>query len=303
MRITSDGTSTGNSYFPYTDGLMYWNEGMGATAPVMIAGVLDLNSDGLMNVYTDPSGALLGIGTFAKGLTSFPNAGIDASGKIYLTYSSVYEGINDNGEGVDFTSGSPVLIPISGAGKSFRHQYVMRSDDGGANWCAPIDVTDPDKVSGLYDYHEGVYGAMARDVDTNVHLIVQDDQSPGHGVSTTTTPDTQGPAASIIYYKIPVADLACGAGVNENNGTVSDMNLYPNPTENTSVNLVLNSSKISKTTVKIYNVVGQEIAHFDNNLNVGINKFNINIADYNSGVYFVSAIVDGKNFTQKLIIK
>jgi hypothetical protein len=306
MKITSDGTTAGSSYFPYTDGLMYWNQTMGASAPVMIAAVLDLNSDGVMNIYTDPSGATLGIGTFAKGLTSFPSAGIDASGKLFVTYSSVYEGVNQQGEGVSYDGsvgpvGSPTLIPISMAGKSFRHQYVMRSDDNGATWCTPMDITSPDHYTN--DYHEGVYGAMTRDVDANVHLIVQDDTSPGHGVSTATTPDMQTSTANIIYYKIPVVDLACGSGVHENSGIVTDMNIYPNPSENTSVNLILNSNKAAKTVVKIYNVVGQEVAHFDNNLSIGINTFNINVSNYKAGVYFVSAIADGKNFTQKLIIK
>ncbi|MGZ4157260.1 MAG: T9SS type A sorting domain-containing protein, partial [Bacteroidia bacterium] len=300
MRITSDGTSTGSSYFPYTDGLMYWNETMGSAKPVMIAGVQDLNGDGMMNIYIDPTNAVLGIGTFNRSLTSFPSAGIDAAGKIYLTYSSVFEGINDNGEGYD--TGNHVLITPTG-GKSFRHQYVMRSDDNGATWCTPHDITDPDGSS-AYDYIEGVYGAMARDVDGFVHVIVQEDPSAGHGVSTTTTPDPQGGPANIKYFKIPVADLACNAGVQENAGTVTDMNLYPNPTDaGNAVNLVLNSSKSTKAIVKIYNVVGQEVDHFNNNLNTGINTFNVNVSNYKAGVYFVSTIVDGKNFTQKLIIK
>ena len=300
MKITSDGTSTGNSYFPYTDGLMYWKEGMATGSAVAIAGVLDLNGDGMMNIYTDPTGAALGIGTFNRSLTSFPSAGIDASGKIYLTYSAVTEALNDNNEGWD--SENSVLIPITGAGKSYRHQYVMRSDDNGATWCSPIDITNPDGTSAYY-YLEGTYGAMARDVNANVHIIVQEDASPGHGVSTTTTPDPQGGTANIKYYKIPVADLACGAGVHENNGTISNMNIYPNPAENTSVNLVLSSSKATKAVVKIYNVMGEEVARYDNNLNNGSNTFTLNIADYRAGVYFVSAIVDGKNFTQKLIVK
>ena len=306
MRVFCDNPGSaspaGLSYFPYTDGLMYWNEGMGAAQPVMIAGVQDLNADGLMNIYTDPTGAVLGVGTFNRSLTTFPSAGIDASGKLFVTYSSVYEGINEQGEGVDFSSGTATLVPISLAGKSFRHQYVMRSDDGGANWCAPIDLTDPNMVSGTYEYHEGVYGAMARDVDANVHIIVQDDQAPGHGVSTAATPDTQGGTANILYYKVPVSDLVCGAGVHENNAAITEMNLYPNPA-NDAVNVVLNSNKSSKSVVKIFNVVGQEVSRFDNTLNTGINTFNIHVSNFKPGVYFVSAIVDGKNFTQKLIIQ
>ncbi len=303
MRVVGDGAAL--SYFPYTDGLMYWNESMLPNSPVLIAGTLDLNSDGLLNVYTDPTGTLLGMGTFQRSLTSFPSAGVDASGKLFVTYSSLFEGINDQGEGYDIggASGPPMtLITPASAGKSFRHQYLMRSDDNGATWCAPIDLTQPDfSPSAGFDYHEGVYGAIAKDNDSFVYAIVQDDNSPGHGVSTTTTPDPQTAAANIIYYKVPVADLACGASIAEND-LLSAINLYPNPADG-SVNLVLNATKSTKATLTVYNMVGQAITSSDVNLVGGNNTFQLDITAYTSGIYFVSAIVEGKTYSQKLIVK
>ena len=126
MRVYCDapgtGTGLGLSYFPYTDGLMYWNESMTTSPPVMIASVKDYNSDGIMNIYTDPSNAVLGMGTYQRSLTSFPSAGIDASGKLFLTYSSLFEGINDGGTGYDIAN-STLIDPTASAAKSFRHQY------------------------------------------------------------------------------------------------------------------------------------------------------------------------------------
>lgn len=301
MRVICDdpgtGTGQGLSYFPYTDGVMYWNE-MTAGTPVMIAGVLDLNSDGIMNVYSDPTGAVLGVGTFQRSLSSFPNAGVDATGKLFLTYSAVCECINDAGEGYDVMNNT-----LNGPtqGKSFRHQYVMRSDDNGANWCAPIDITQPDFNNSAYDYHEGVYGALAKDVDGFVHAVVQDDQAPGHGVSTTTTPDVQAGAANMIYYKIPVADVACGASINEND-VVSEISLYPNPAAE-NVNLAIKLKKAAKANVKIYNMVGQAVAQLDKNLTSGNNTITLNVAGFKPGVYFVNALVDGANYSQKLIVQ
>ena len=297
MRVVGDGSAM--SYFPYTDGLMYWNETMAPDSPVLIAGTRDYNSDGFLNVYTDPSGVALGMGTFQTSLTSFPNAGIDASGKLFVTYSSLFEGINDVGEGYDIANS--VLIPPTSAGKSFRHQYLMRSDDNGATWCDPIDLTQPDYSNSAFDYHEGVYGAIAKDNDTHVHVIVSDDQSPGHGVSTTTTPDPQSGPANIVYYKVPVADLACGASISEND-LLSTINLYPNPA-NGSVNLVLNATKATKATLTVYNMVGQAITSTDVNLAGGNNTFQLDVTSYTSGIYFVNAVVEGKTYSQKLIVK
>ncbi len=295
MRVVGDGAAL--SYFPYTDGLMYWNETMTTNPPVMIAGVKDYNGNGQMDIYTDPGGVTLGMGTYQRSMTSFPSAGIDATGKLFVTYSSVFEGINEVGEGYDIAAGT--LTPPTTAGKSFRHQYLMRSDDNGATWCDPIDLTQPDYANNGFDYHEGVYGAIAKNNGTDVHLIVEDDQSPGHGV--TVTADPQSGPANIIYYKVPVVDLACGSSISEND-VLSEITLFPNPA-NGSVSLTLNSAKAAKANVTVYNMVGQAITTMDKNVAVGSNTIKLDISAFNTGIYFVSTIVDGKTYSQKLIVK
>ena len=305
MQVTcaTPGTATGQglSYFPYTQGLMYWNENFGSTQPVMIASVLDLNfpghpADGILNVYTDPTGAVLGMGTYGTSLTSFPSAGIDPSGKIYVSYSGLFEGMNDQGDLVPSASTNP--------GKSFRHTYIMRSDDGGTTWCAPDDVTDPDIASGNYDLHEGVYGAMPKHLDGSfVHIIVQDDNSPGHGVATTGTPtDPQGGEADILYYKVPIADLACGAGVDNKSEIVASMNLFPNPATN-SVTLKFNINRISKVNIKIFNVMGQEVSNIENQSITNGSMVSIDLSNYHSGIYFVRSLINGETFSQKLVVE
>jgi hypothetical protein len=295
MMVLGDGAAL--SYFPYTDGLMYWNETMAPNSPVMIAATIDYNSDGILNIYNDPAGTLLGMGTYQRSITSFPSAGIDASGNLYVTYSSVFEGINNGGEGYDINLG--VLVnPISGE-KSFRHQYIMRSEDNGATWCDPIDITQPDYSAAGFDYHEGVYGAIAKDNDSHVYVIVADDQSPGHGV--TITADVQSGPGNIIYYKIPAADIACNVSVSENE-LLSEISLYPNPASG-SVSLVLNSAKAAKATVTVYNMVGQAVSTLSKNLASGANTLSLDIANYNTGIYFVSTVVEGKTYSQKLIVK
>ena len=305
MQVTcsTPGTATGQglSYFPYTQGLMYWNENMGSAQPVMITSVLDLNfpghpADGTLNVYTDATGAVLGMGSYQTSLTSFPSAGIDASGKIYLSYSGLFEGMNDQGDLVPSASTNP--------GKSFRHTYLMRSDDGGTTWCGPIDITDPDIASGNYDYHEGVYGAMPKHLDGSfVNIIVQDDNSPGHGVASSgTATDPQGGSADILYYKVPSTDIVCGAGVNDKSETVVSMNLFPNPATN-SVTLKFNTNKVSKANIKIYNVMGQEVSSFENQSITNGSMLSINLDNYKAGIYFVKSIIDGKTYSQKLIVE
>ncbi|MEI6487569.1 MAG: T9SS type A sorting domain-containing protein [Bacteroidota bacterium] len=304
MRVlcSTPGTATGQgmNYFPGTDGLMYWNENMGNSAPVRITNVLDLNfpghpADGILNIYVDPTGATLGFGTYQTSLTSFPSAGIDPSGKIYLSYSGLFEGVNNQGDVV------PSSLTL--AGKSFRHTYLMRSDDGGISWSAPLDVTDPNLSPG-FDWHESVYGAIPSKLSSSfVDLIVQDDASPGHGVSTGTSPDPQGPgvAADILYYKI-ASNLIYDVGVHDQAAISTEMNLFPNPATN-SVTLKFNVSRAAKATVKIYNAIGQEVSNIDNQSVVNGTCLNFNLTNYQRGIYFVNASIDGKTYSQKLVIE
>lgn len=288
MRVLCDapgtGTGQGLSYFPYTDGLMYWNENMGAAAPVMIAAVQDINSNGQLDVYVDGTGATLGFGQYFRSLSSFPNAGIDAAGNIYVAYASIYEGNAENGAPAD--------------GKSYFHTYVIGSNDGGTTWTStPVDVADP---MGALDYIEGVYPAMAKDVDNSIHLIYQEDNSPGHGVSTATSPDPQSGPANIVYVNLPTADVF--VGVNENEQTNASINVYPNPTSDV-VNVSITTKVKANAVVSVYNVVGQKINEFGNNLIAGTHTLSINTSSYDKGIYFITANIEGKLYTQKVIIK
>lgn len=305
--VPAAGSTQGLSYYPTTQGLMYWNESMGTTPPVMIASVIDLNypghpADTILNIdyYNGTGSPLWGFGSYQTSLTSYPSAGIDASGKIFLSYAGLYEGLNSLSEPVP---GAGSLTP----GKSYRHTYLMRSDDNGHTWCTPYDINDPVPGNPSDDNIEGVYGAMAKNVDGYVHLIDQEDFSPGQGLTnvaggTTPIDDQNGGSATIFYYKIPVGSLACGVGVNDKPGAFSAINIYPNPASN-SVSVKFNVNKTSKAIVKIYNVMGQEVAAFDNQTIANGTILTINLANYKSGIYFVNTVVEGKPYSQKLIVE
>ncbi len=306
MRVSEAAGGTAMSYFPATDGLMYWNESMGTSQPVMIAAVKDLSYpghplDSVINIdFCNTAGCtLLGFGTYQVSLTSFPSAGTDPQGRLYLAYGSIYEGVTEQGNEIPThnTGANPPSV-------SYRHTYLMRSDDNGATWCTPIDLSDPETTyTGTYDYIEGVYGAVAKHNNGFVHLINQQDNSPGHGVAGSgTNPDTQTNAADILYYKIPVDDLACNTGVNDKYKNDNSISLYPNPATN-SVNLKFNVTKNTKALVKVYNVMGQQVASFDNQSITNGSILTIDVAKYTKGIYFVNSVIDGKTFSHKLIVE
>lgn len=164
MRVVdADLTDGFTSYYPGTNGLMYWNENMGEDTSgtwvtpslwdhgpaITIAASEDTDGDNELNI--------LDWGSYGGGLTSMPNAGIDANGVIFVSYSTVMENI-DNGT------------------QNFRHIHIVKSTDGGATWSSSADVTPHDGFGGIF---ECVFGSMNPQVDDKIRIVYQKDDEPG----------------------------------------------------------------------------------------------------------------------------
>lgn len=175
MRYLDDDLTDGNySYFPLTNGLLYWNESMGAdvTPPYphandtdlwysdavqVIAQARDLNCDGIV-AGIDSNGTYA---IYYSSLSSFPSAGITSNGDIYVTFSAYTEDADD---------GTQV----------FRHVNLIRSTDGGMTWSEPIDVTPHTMWSGM---QECVFASMVEEINNNqIEFIYQKDFYPGLAV-------------------------------------------------------------------------------------------------------------------------
>ncbi len=86
-------------------------------------------------------------------------------------------------------------------------------------------------------------------------------------------------------------DSNCTAGVEENNLQEKAMELYPNPAQD---KITLNTKNLTLEKVTIYNVQGKEILVSEHS--------NINIANLNSGIYFITiSTKEGNVFYEKLI--
>ena len=125
-----------SSWFPATNGLLYWNESMGAdqTPPIpqdsslwyselmpVIAQAPDLNGDSLVAGVDSVGGYAL----YYASRSSMPSAGLSANGEIYVSFSGYTENADD---------GTQV----------FRHIYITKSTDGGVTWKTPVDITPHD---------------------------------------------------------------------------------------------------------------------------------------------------------------
>lgn len=179
------------SYFPGVNGIGYWNETMGSIQPQFIAGALDIDGSGvLLDNLSDPTTEF---GQYGSGLTTMPNAGVDANGCIYAVYSSIMETLN---------SGS----------QYYRHIYAVKSCDNGCTWSYPIDMTTGD------DFAECVFPSLAHNVGTQFQFIYQKDPEPGLNLQ-----GDQDPVGvnEIMHVKEDVTRLdtvigACTGGISAN---------------------------------------------------------------------------------------
>ena len=173
--IDDDLSDASSSWFPTTNGIAYWNESFGAdtTPPTMHAGDTSLWYSDMMNEHwivdapdLNNDGQVAGIDSvggyslYYASRASMPNAGFDAVGNIWLSFSG-YTETADNGTQV------------------FRHLYVTKSEDGGATWKTPVNVTPHDAWNGM---QECVFGSMNPTIDDKLQIVYQLDFEPGLAV-------------------------------------------------------------------------------------------------------------------------
>ena len=237
------------SYFPLAGSVAYWNENMVDPATQVLE--IGTSPD---NDTTIPA-ATTEVGQYGNsGIASHPQLAEAADGTIFCSYQA----INEN-----YFNGAEYL----------RHIYAVKSDDGGATWTAPADIT-PDLAEDGYEY---VYASMAPFAyGDKIHLIVQRDMEPGIHVQPETAAD---PVTDNDHIYVCVSlDLV---GVEEGPLAKTTFSVFPNPaTTELNIQLPANENGI----VRIFNANGQLVRSF-NNFNNGLAK--VSVADLANGVYEV----------------
>jgi len=286
MAILQDKPNDDNSsYFPKTDSLRYWNENMGKTKPVVIASMRDVDGDGTIFFQNTDQG-VWPFGTYGQCVTSFPTAGIDANGYVYLAYSSVVENPDANNNE-----------------KDYRHIYLMRSKDGGNNWSAPIDIINGANAN----ITEAVFPSMARKVDDKVHLVFQQDLTPGIGVyggkGSAPDPDNFGIESDIIYYAFPVSEFDNPSAIKDQTILASKPLIFPNPASgNAKVNFTIDYP--ADVNISVLNIMGQKVTEVKKKMEkTGLNQVELDLSTCTPGIYFVNSMVGNKLYTDKVVIK
>jgi hypothetical protein len=237
------------SYFPLGGSVAYWNENMVDPATQVLE--IGISPD---NDTTIPA-ATTEVGQYGNsGIASHPQLAEAADGTIFCSYQAINEA---------YFNGAEYL----------RHIYAVKSDDGGATWTTPADIT-PDLAEDGFEY---VYASMAPFAyGDKIHLIVQRDMEPGIHVQPETAAD---PVTDNDHIYVCVSlDLV---GVEEAPLAKTTFSVFPNPaTTELNIQLPANENGV----IRIFNANGQLVTSF-NNFNNGTAK--VNVANLANGVYDV----------------
>lgn len=268
----ADLTDANFSYFPGVNGLAYWNDTMEDNTFEEIAYAYDIDGSGTWDIDE--------IALYFVSAAGMPSAGIDENGNMYVSYSALVES-HSNGD------------------QSYRHIYIVRSEDGGMTWNSDTACNVTPDID--FDFYEAVFGAMAPDVDGTIHLVYQRDFEPGLHVRGDEDPVDLN---DMVYLGIPTDQLAnCDQGedvvyeeyVGIEELAEGDLEIYPNPATD-QVNLILN--KRGNTMVQIFDMAGKEV--FSETANRTLVQ--VNVSDLAAGVYLVQLTLNGSTLQEKLTI-
>jgi len=273
------------SYYPGTNGIMYWNETFAADSlPQVIGGAIEADGDTNtfdVSIYFSDQATV----PYGAGMAGYPSVGIDASGTLYLSYAAYREGLD---------------YVYLGTGPSYKHIYLQKSTDGGATWTDPEDVVG-DELAGFDQFAEYQYCAMARNVDNNIHILYQRDYTPGSAVTIDDAAiHPQDIPNDIIYMSI---DKNYEVSTNDVKSEIQGLALMPNPSnESSTLKFELNNNET--VSINVVNMLGQRVLNLNSaKAAAGQHSVSLNTNELPSGIYLVNVTIGNKSGNVKMIVK
>lgn len=293
-RIAHTATGATYNFWPYTDGIGYWNEDMPPFTNEnqhkalctyegylvedvnLIGWMQDMDGDEEITLIDPPYNYNPQIG-----MSSMPSISIDADNQVFVAYSSLMED-KDN----------TVF--------NYKHIWLRGSPNGGINWCSFEDITS----SPLHSFDECIYPQIAPNTyGDNIQLIYNADDSPGLTLSDPPDHDPQENRQN--YVEFPKPDwVGCWDNIVSNGAkSISDLSeFYPNPS-NTIAYTSLTLVKSTNVSIKLQNMVGQVILTQNKTLPAGVHQFQVDASQLDAGVYFYTVNAGENSVTKKLIVK
>jgi len=271
----------GKFWYPYTDGVVYWNESMPALPEMMNWDSLYAHGN-LVGWATDTNVFYADLAYYYNSMTGYPGIIIDNAGHIYCVWAGV-----------------TTLLDINNY--MLRHIFGVASIDGGASWTDIQDVTD----NFLYTWSECVFPYPAKNSTGDFYVIMQVDDEAGlqfYG--------SQGAPGQVAitqnnmiiltvdksrFFPTTVEDKTPQALVVSQN--------FPNPAHGlTTVQVTLQEP--ASLSVELFSMVGQRIwVRSYGTLHAGTSPVVIDATGLTRGVYFYTIRSHGESVTKKMVVE
>jgi len=292
-RALSEGGS--QSWFPFVDGIGYWNENMpafsndiNALCPYpdcsyseliedynLIGWTQDIDGDDEITFVCPGTEC---IGNYQLGVSSMVQLVIDDINQFFLIYSSVTE-TYDNGE------------------QNYRHVWARSSIDGGNTWGPFYDLNS----ELIYILSECVFPSCAPFTDDSLYFAYQIDDLPGLHVRGDEDPPTDNYTRVMKVGKDEIIDA-----IKENTQVVFADNVsqnYPNPFIGTST-VYVNLDESAELTLEVHNIMGQLVYELPaKKYNAGKQEFIINGSNLEPGIYFYTVRSGESSVSKKMIVE
>ena len=282
LQRASGDEAGGKYWYPFTDGVVYWNEDMPQLPEMMDWDQLFADGN-LIGWVTDTMvwyAQTTELAYYYNSMTSHPNLIIDESGFIFCVWDEV-----------------TTLLDINNY--MLRHVFGRMSDDGGSSWWNIVGLTD----DFLYTWSECVFPYAAKNSTDEIHFIMQED--PEAGLEFYGSQGAQGQVAitqnNQIVVSVDKSDFY--VAINEIEAIPFEVSQnYPNPVNSlTAIDVKL--SQRGTLSLEICSLVGQKIVEMrKGDVNAGNYTFVIDGNSLSKGIYFYTARVDQQFITKKMIV-
>ncbi|MBE0638535.1 MAG: T9SS type A sorting domain-containing protein [Bacteroidales bacterium] len=285
------------SYWPFTDGIGYWNESMGQIpdAPnvhhtmmpeyleslgMLIGWTQDVNNSGLVFDYEGTAETPFAVYR-SLGISTMPSIAIHGN-MIALAYSSTTE----------------TFITADGM-YNYKHIWTRFSYDLGQTWGGFTDL-QTGNIFHLYD--ECLWPLVAANTteDGVFHLIYNADNSPGLYLI---DDDMQvEPLINLIIHN----KMDYTIGIDEPQADARALTVsqsYPNPTSGVT-DIIVEVTNPATVSVEVFNMTGQKVFELPaKSVNAGSHNLRFDASGLTSGVYFYSVSNGSETITRKMIVK
>ncbi|HRW97044.1 MAG TPA: T9SS type A sorting domain-containing protein [Bacteroidales bacterium] len=283
------------SYWPYTDGIGYWNESMGQipeaenvhhtmmpeyleSLGMLIGWTQDVNNSGFIFDYEGTAETPFAVYR-SLGISTMPTIAINGN-MIALAYASVTE-----------------TFVTTDATMNYKHIWTRFSYDLGETWGNFTDLQTGDI---FHQYDECIYPILAHNTTSDgvFHLIYNADNYPGLFLDD----DHEAGINRIIHNKMDFT-IGINEPINTENQPLTVSQSYPNPSTGIT-DMMIEVAKTSNITLELFNLTGQKVFALPaRTLSPGAHNIRLDVSSLTSGVYFYTVSNGTETITHKLILR